>query len=296
MKIGFIGLGNMGEPMALNLIKKGHTVLVYDIIDEKLLIAEKKGCIKKDSVKSAVKDVDFVITMLPEGRHVKEAYLNNNGIINNISQKTILIDCSTIDIETTKVIGAAAFNKQINMLDAPVSGGTAGAEKGTLAFMVGGNKEVLSSCMQILSAMGKNIVHVGELGAGQAAKACNNMLLAISMVALGEAFTLAKNLGLKQKTFFEISSKGTGMSWAMLNHLPVKGIIDTAAANNEFKPGFAANMMLKDLSLAKAAADSVHFKTQLGSLTQAIYEKFVSKGGGDLDYSAVIKLIDGTQD
>ena len=296
MKIAFIGLGNMGEPMAINLIKKGHTVLAYDIIEEKLLIAEKKGCIKKDSIKSAVKDVDFVITMLPEGRHVKDAYLNNNGIINNISQKTILIDCSTIDIETTKSIGAAAFNKQINMLDAPVSGGTAGAEKGTLAFMVGGSQEVLSSCMQILSAMGKNIVHVGELGAGQAAKACNNMLLAISMVALGEAFTLAKNLGLKQKTFFEISSKGTGMSWAMLNHLPVKGIIDTAAANSEFKPGFAANMMLKDLSLAEAAADSVHFKTQLGSLTKAIYEKFVSKGGGNLDYSAVIRLIDGTQD
>ncbi|PPR30769.1 MAG: 3-hydroxyisobutyrate dehydrogenase [Alphaproteobacteria bacterium MarineAlpha9_Bin2] len=294
MKIAFIGLGNMGEPMASNLANAGYEVYAYDVMKQKTISAEKKGCIKKESLKSAVKGVDFVVTMLPEGRHVKEAYLTKEGIVNNASPGTILIECSTIDVETTKKVGEVALCKDLFMIDCPVSGGTSGAVNSTLTFMVGGNSETLKLSLPLLNVMGKKIVHVGELGSGQAAKACNNMLLGISMIALGEAFTLADKLGLDQKKLFQISSEGSGMSWAMLNHLPVSGIVDTAASNNNFKAGFAAHMMLKDLTLALSAADSTNFKCPIGSLTKSLYEKFVKSGGGSLDYSAIIKLINGT--
>lgn len=294
MKIAFIGIGNMGEPMAINLVKAGHEVYIYDVIKEKLITAVNNGCKEKGSIESCVKEVDFVITMLPEGKHVKEAYLGNDGIVNNVSEGTILIDCSTIDVESTKKIGVVASNKNLPMIDAPVSGGTIGAINSTLTFMVGGNSKALKLSMPLLNAMGKRIVHVGESGSGQVAKACNNMLLGISMVALSEVFTLADKIGLDQKKLFQISSEGSGMSWAMLNHLPVANIIDSAAANNNFKAGFASYMMLKDLRLAQSAAESVDFECPISSLTKSLFERFVNSGGGSLDYSAIIKLINGT--
>jgi len=292
MKIAFIGLGNMGGPMAANLVKAGYEVNSYDIIPERNISAEDKGCTRKDSIKSSVTDADFVITMLPEGIHVKESYLGSEGIVNNVSSNTLLIDCSTIDAETTKNLGKITLEKRIKMIDAPVSGGTFGAENATLTFMVGGTTDSLKSAQPLLNAMGKKIIHVGNLGSGQIVKACNNMLLAISQIALGEVFTLAEKLGVDQKKLFQVSSEGTGMSWAMLNHLPIPGIVQNSAANNDFKPGFAASMMLKDLQLARSAADSVNFDTQLGSLAESIYEKFIKSGRGNLDYSAIIKLVE----
>jgi len=294
MKIAFIGIGNMGEPMAINLLKANHTIFVYDIVRKKINRVEKEGCVYKESIKLAVKDADCVITMLPEGKHVKEAYLNEDGIINHTNRGSFLIDCSTIDVKTTKEIGIIAKNRNLSIIDAPVSGGTFGAENASLTFMVGGRVKDFKFSKPILSKMGKKIIHMGELGAGQITKACNNMLLGISMIALGEVFTLADKLGLDQKKLFKVSSKGTGMSWAMLNHLPVADIIKTAAANNEFKAGFAANMILKDLSIALSLADSVNLKTPAGALAKSLFERFVEEGGGDLDYSAVIKLINGT--
>jgi len=292
MKIAFIGLGNMGRGMALNLLKAGHEVNIYDINTNIIAQLSKKGCTGHINLINAVNDVSVVITMLPEGSHVREVFLGKTGIINNVQENTILIDCSTIDIESIKNVGEEALKNNMHIIDAPVSGGVVGADNGTLTFMVGGKEESFNLALPILNNMGKKIVHAGDLGAGQVAKICNNMILGISMIALGESFTMAKQLGLDQSKFFEISSKATGMSWAMLNHLPVADIIDTAAANNNFKPGFAASMMVKDLSLAQSAASSVNLETPFGALALEMYKKFINEGNGDLDYSAIIKLID----
>ena len=292
MKIAFIGLGNMGSGMALNLVKACHEVHIYDINTNTVDKLSKKGCIGHTNIISTVKEVSAVITMLPEGSHVREVFLGKTGVIENVKENTVLIDCSTIDIDSIKKVGKEAIKNNMHIIDAPVSGGIVGADNGTLTFMVGGREESFSLALPILNNMGKKIVHAGDLGAGQVAKICNNMILGISMIALGESFTMAKQLGLDQSKFFEISSKATGMSWAMLNHLPVADIIDTTAANNNFKPGFAASMMVKDLSLAQSAASSVNLKTPIGALALEMYKKFINEGNGDLDYSAIIKLID----
>ena len=292
MKIGFIGLGNMGSGMALNLVQANHEVNIYDINKDVIDDLSSKGCVGCSDIISAVKNRDVVITMLPEGTHVREVYLDKLGIIENSNENTLLIDCSTIDIESIKTVGAKANQNNMHIIDAPVSGGVVGADNGTLTFMVGGSEESFNLALPILNVMGKKVVHAGELGAGLAAKICNNMILGISMIGLSESFAMAKKLGLEQSKFFEISSKATGMSWAMLNHLPVADIIETAAANNYFKPGFAASMMVKDLSLAQAAATTVNLNTPLGSLALEMYKDFVSQGNGALDYSAIIKLIE----
>ena len=292
MKIGFIGLGNMGSGMALNLVKANQEVNIYDINKDVIDDLSEKGCIGCSDIISAVKNRDVVITMLPEGTHVREVYLDKLGVIENSNKNTLLIDCSTIDIESIKTVGAKANQNNMHIIDAPVSGGVVGADNGTLTFMVGGSEESFNLALPILNVMGKKVVHAGELGAGLAAKICNNMILGISMIGLSESFAMAKKLGLEQSKFFEISSKATGMSWAMLNHLPVADIIETAAANNYFKPGFAASMMVKDLSLAQSAATTVNLNTPLGSLALDMYKDFVSQGNGALDYSAIIKLIE----
>ena len=292
MKIGFIGLGNMGSGMALNLVKAKHDVHIYDLNKHIVDGLTKKGCIGCSDIINTVKDRDVIITMLPEGSHVREVYLGSSGIIENSNKKTLLIDCSTIDIESIKTVGIKANQYNMNIIDAPVSGGVVGADNGTLTFMVGGNEESFNLALPILNNMGKKVVYAGDLGSGLAAKISNNMILGISMIALSESFTMAKKLGLDQNKFFEISSKATGMSWAMLNHLPVADIIETAAANKGFKPGFAASMMVKDLSLAQASAASVNLNTPIGSLALDMYKDFVKQGNGDLDYTAIIKLIE----
>jgi len=292
MNIGFIGLGNMGKGMALNLAKAGHKVSVYDINTEAVNNLNSKGCVGCSDLLTAVSDVEVVISMLPEGSHVRDVYLSENGVIANANKDTLLIECSTIDINTIKNVGEIAINKGMRIIDAPVSGGIVGADNGTLTFMVGGSEINFNSALSILSDMGKNVIHAGELGAGLAVKICNNMILGTTMIALAESFTMAKKLGLDQKKFFEISSKATGMSWAMLNHLPVANIIETSAANNNFKPGFAAEMMLKDLSLAQNAADSVNISTPIGLKALDMYKEFINQGKGSLDYSAIIKLIE----
>ena len=292
MQIAFIGLGNMGIGMANNLVKANYEVNVYDINKNILESIKNKGFIIHNSIASAVKDVNVVITMLPEGQHVREVYISNDGVINNVKNNTLLIDCSTIDIASIKEVEKKANVKDLLLIDAPVSGGVVGADEGTLTFMVGGNEKSFKISLPILEKMGKKVVHAGELGSGQAAKICNNMILGTTMIALSESFTMAKKLGLDQKTFFEISSKATGMSWAMLNHLPVANIIETAAANNNFKPGFAAKMMVKDLSLAQSAASSVNLNTPLGRLVLDMYKDFIEEGHGELDYTAIIKKFD----
>jgi 3-hydroxyisobutyrate dehydrogenase len=292
MNIGFIGLGNMGKGMALNLVKAGHNVNVYDINTEVVSYLNSKGCVGCSDILTLVSDVEVVISMLPEGSHVRDVYLNENGVIAHANKDTLLIECSTIDINTIKNVGEIATNKGMRIIDAPVSGGIVGADNGTLTFMVGGSEINFNSALSILSDMGKNVIHAGELGAGLAVKICNNMILGTTMIALAESFTMAKKLGLDQKKFFEISSKATGMSWAMLNHLPVANIIETSSANNNFKPGFAAEMMLKDLSLAQNAADSVNISTPIGLKALDMYKEFINQGKGSLDYSAIIKLIE----
>jgi 3-hydroxyisobutyrate dehydrogenase len=292
MNIGFIGLGNMGKGMALNLVKAGHNVNVYDINTEVVSYLNSKGCVGCSDILTLVSDVEVVISMLPEGSHVRDVYLNENGVIAHANKDTLLIECSTIDINTIKNVGEIATNKGMRIIDAPVSGGIVGADNGTLTFMVGGSEVNFNSALLILSDMGKNVIHAGELGAGLAVKICNNMILGTTMIALAESFTMAKKLGLDQKKFFEISSKATGMSWAMLNHLPVANIIETSSANNNFKPGFAAEMMLKDLSLAQNAADSVNISTPIGLKALDMYKEFINQGKGSLDYSAIIKLIE----
>ena len=294
MKIAFIGLGNMGSGMASNLVKAAHEVHIYDINPEIIRHLNNKGFVIHQNLDTAVKDTDAVVTMLPEGKHVKEVYLSENGVINNVKENTILIDCSTIDIESIKEVGKEANINSLSIIDAPVSGGIVGAIKGNLTFMVGGTNDSFNLSLPILKNMGHKVIHAGELGAGQAAKICNNMILGISMIALGESFTMAKRLGLDQKKLSEISSKASGMSLAMLNHLPVAGIIETAAANVNFKPGFSASMMVKDLSLAQSAAKSVNLNTPIGSLALKMYKEFVGNGRGNLDYSAIIKMIDNS--
>ena len=292
MKIAFLGLGNMGKGMALNLLNANHEVHIYDVNAEAMSELEEYNFVTHNSIDDAVENVEVVITMLPEGKHVKDVYLGDKGVINNVKPNTILIDCSTIDMNSLREVEKKAKIEGLLILDAPVSGGVVGADNGTLTFMVGASEDEFNLISPLLLNMGKKVVHAGDVGAGQAAKICNNMILGTTMVALSESFTMAKKLGLDLNTFFEISSKATGMSWAMLNHLPVAGIIETAAANNNYKPGFAASMMLKDLTLAQDTASSVNLETPLGSLTQKLYKQFTESGNGELDYTAIIKMIE----
>ena len=238
-----------------------------------------------------MRGADAVITMLPAGKQVEEVFTGIGGVFQSAPPGTLLVDASTIDVDTARRLAGQAGAAGFAMLDAPVSGGVGGAEAGTLTFMVGGDAQAFESARTLLGAMGKKAVLAGGVGAGQAAKACNNMLLGISMIGLAEAFTLGERLGIKPETLFAISSAASGCSWAMLNHLPVPGIVETSAANREFEPGFAASMMLKDLGLAQEAATSTRTATPLGALAHALYAEFVEDGGGVLDYAAVIRLI-----
>lgn len=291
--IGFIGLGNMGGPMAANLVKAGHAVKGFDMAAASLDAAAANGIERAESARAAVEGAEVVVTMLPAGEHVVSVYTGDGGIVGAASSGALAIDCSTIDVASARAVHAAAQEAGLQMLDAPVSGGVAGAAGGTLTFMVGGADDAFARAKPLLEAMGKTIVHAGGPGNGQAAKVCNNMILGISMIALAEAFTMADKLGLEAQKLFDISSKASGSCWAMLNHLPVPGIVETAAANRDYKPGFAAAMMHKDLKLAQEAAAQAGVATPMGAEAAALYTMFVNAGNGGLDYSAIIKLIRG---
>jgi 3-hydroxyisobutyrate dehydrogenase len=292
-RIGFIGLGNMGLPMAQNLIKAGHEVEGVDLNPASIEKLKASGGVAVETPKIAAARCDVVVTMLPAGKHVREVYLGAGGIVENANPGTLLIDCSTIDVATSREVAAAAEARGLLMIDAPVSGGVGGAAAGTLTFMVGGSVQAFTRAQTILDKMGKTIVHAGGAGNGQAAKICNNMILGVSMIAVSEAFVLAEKLGLDAQKLFDISSKSSGQCWSMTSYCPVPGPVPASPANRDYKAGFTAAMMLKDLKLAQNAAKAADADTPLGADAANIYEQFVEAGEGPRDFSAVIRFIRG---
>jgi len=291
--IGFIGLGNMGLPMARNLVAAGHSVTGFDVVSEALEAARASGIEVAEDAAAAARVAEVAITMLPAGEHVRDVYLGAGQLLAAADPETLLIDSSTIDVATAREVHGAAGEAGLAMVDAPVSGGVSGAEAATVTFMVGGSDEAFAHAQPILSLMGRNILHAGGPGTGQAAKTCNNMILGISMIAVAEAFNLGEALGLEAERLFAISSKASGSCWAMLNHHPLPGIVESSAANRGYEPGFAAAMMHKDLKLSQAAAAQAGVATPLGAEAAALYTLFVNAGNGGLDYSGIIKLIRG---
>lgn len=289
--IGFIGVGNMGGPMARNLLKAGHKVKAFDLMPELVQKVVEAGGTKAASAQEAAQDVDAVISMLPAGKHVLSVYTGEKGILTAARPGTLFIDSSTIDVKSAREAIAAAEAKGMLMLDAPVSGGVAGAENAALTFMVGGTDAAFAKAKPILEAMGKKIVHAGGAGNGQVAKICNNMVLGISMIAVSEAFVMAEKLGLSAQAMFDIVSSSSGSCWALVNHCPVPGPVPTSAANRDYKPGFAAELMLKDLKLSQEAARSAGAQTPLGAEATALFSEYVQGGNGPSDYSGIIRMI-----
>jgi 3-hydroxyisobutyrate dehydrogenase len=289
-RVAFIGLGNMGGGMAANLAKAGHEVMAFDLSEQALARAEAKGCTIAESAEAAVADAEAVVTMLPAGKHVAEVYRKN--VLLNAPKSAILLDCSTIDVTTAKAVAGEAGFAGFDMVDAPVSGGIAAAEGGTLTFMVGGTAEAFEKARPFLEQMGKAVIHAGDAGAGQAAKICNNMLLGATMAATCEAFVLAQKLGLNPQTFFDISSKASGQSWSMTSYCPVAGVGPETPADRNYEGGFAAALMLKDMKLAMEAAAEAGAYTPMGGEAAELYQRFVDRGGAGKDFSALIKMID----
>ena len=290
-KIAFIGLGNMGIGMATNLVKAGHEVIAFDVSDKAKDAASSAGCTVVSEIKEAVKTVEVVIMMLPNGKIVRGVCAE---IIAEISSKTLVIDCSTIDVATAREMVAAAALKNIDMIDAPVSGGVGGASAGTLTFMCGGSEEAYLRAESYLNVMGKNIFHAGDAGNGQVAKICNNMLLGIHMIGTCEAFNLAEKLGLSAQKFYDISSTASGQNWSMTSYCPAPGPVESAPSNRNYEAGFTAAMMLKDLRLAQDAATTVSASTPLGSKSEAMYASMESANKDSLDFSGIMKLINGS--
>jgi 3-hydroxyisobutyrate dehydrogenase len=288
--LGFIGLGNMGGPMAANLVKTGEHVLGFDVVPASREAAARDGVTIVGNAPSTVEDADVVITMLPAGEHVLSVW---NDIVPKARQGTLFIDCSTIDVESARKAHKLAASYGIGTLDAPVSGGVGGAKAATLTFMVGGTDHAFGRGKPILERMGKRVVHCGEAGNGQAAKICNNMILGISMIAVSEAFVLGEKLGLSHQALFDVASASSGQCWSLTSYCPVPGPVPASPANNHYKPGFAAALMLKDLKLAREAAQSVKADTALGAQAAAIYERFASEGHSGDDFSAVINFVRG---
>lgn len=292
-RIGFIGLGNMGVPMALNLIKAGHDVSGFDVFPQGIEKLKAGGGKPGKDMQSLAADSEVVITMLPSGKEVRDVYLGDEGIIAKAKPGTLLIDSSTIDVESARDVAAAADAKGLAMLDAPVSGGVGGAQAGTLTFMVGGPDAAFAKAEPLLSVMGKNVVHAGGAGAGQAAKICNNMILGISMIAVSEAFVLAEKLGLDAQKLFDISSKSSGQCWSLTTYCPVPGPVPTSPANRDYQAGFTAAMMLKDLKLAQDAARGSGATTPLGAEAASLYGLYVGQGEGGRDFSGIVRFLRG---
>jgi 3-hydroxyisobutyrate dehydrogenase len=289
-RIAFIGLGHMGGGMAPNLAKAGHEVRAFDLVPEAVQQAQVAGCKAASSAADAVTDADVVITMLPAAKHVRAVY--HDDVAPNARPGTLLIDCSTIDVQSTLEVGEGLKELGFEFVDAPVSGGIAAAAGGSLTFMVGGSNEGFERTRPVLEPMAKAVIHAGRLGAGQAAKICNNMILGATMASTCEAFVLAQKLGLDPKVFFDISSKASGQSWSMTSYCPVPGVGPETPADRGYEGGFAAALMLKDLKLAAEAAGQVGAYTPMGAEAEELYQRFVDGGGGNKDFSAIITMID----
>ena len=284
-KIGFIGLGNMGSKMVINLLKANYEVIGYDINEKFIDQLIPNGLKKASSLKEVANDIDVIITMLPNGEIVEQVF---ECIINQLKPNTLFTDCSTIDVNKAKDLHKKCKEKKFLSLDAPVSGGVGGAENGTLTFMVGGNDEAYNLMSPLFEAMGKKSVLCGPASSGQAAKACNNMLLATTMIGVGEAFNLGSNLGLDSKTLFDILSTSTGSCWAINTYCPIEGVGPNSPADNNFKPGFSANLMLKDLTIALKAIENTNSLAPFGTNSQQNYQRMIDDNKGDLDFSAII--------
>ena len=288
--IAFIGLGNMGGPMAANLVKAGHKMIAFDLMEASRNQARADGAAIADSAASSVRGADVVITMLPAGKHVLAVW---NEVVPSMAKGALIVDCSTIDVESAKQAHALAAKHGVSSVDAPVSGGTGGAKGATLTFMCGGEDKAFAAAKPVLEKMGKKIVHCGGASAGQAAKICNNMILAVSMIAVSEAFALAEKLGLSHQALFDVVSTSSGQCWALTNYSPVPGLVPTSPANNDYKPGFASALMVKDLTLAQDAAKTAGAATPLGKHAQEIYKAFDAAGHGGLDFSGIIQHVRG---
>lgn len=291
--IAFIGLGNMGSGMCTNLIKAGYQVCVYDLSADAVSKAVELGARAADTIADAVTGAECIVTMLPAGPHVLEVYFGADGVAMHADDDAVFVDCSTIAVDHARDAAAQADAHGYAMIDAPVSGGVAAAAAGTLTFMVGGAAEAVQRARPVLNAMGKTIVHAGPSGNGQVAKIANNMLLGISMIATSEAFVLAEKLGLDAQTFFDISSNASGQNWSMTSYCPAPGPVPAAPSNNSYQPGFAVDMMLKDLRLASAAAKHAEADTALGDMALQTYEALSKAGHGAMDFSVIIKKLVG---
>tara|TARA_R110001583_G_scaffold178786_2_gene334802 strand:+ start:18774 stop:19691 length:918 start_codon:yes stop_codon:yes gene_type:complete len=292
-KIGFVGLGNMGGPMAANLIRAGHEVKVFDLSADAVKAAVEIGGTAAGSLAEVATDVEAIVTVLPAGKHVLAVYDGPDGILAHAATNTLVIDSSTIDVDAARKAAELAKARDMRPVDAPISGGVGGAKAGTLTFMVGGSEDAFASAEPILQAMGSNIIHAGDNGAGQAAKICNNMILGVSMIAVSEAFMLAKRLGVDAQKLFDISSKASGQCWSLTSYCPVPGPVPASPANRDYQAGFAVDMMLKDLKLAQQAAAGANATTPMGALAESLYAMYSAGGNGGRDFSAIVKMLDG---
>lgn len=288
-RVGFIGLGNMGGGMAANLARKGHDVRAFDLSADALAKAKEAGCLPVATAQDAVDGAEAIVTMLPAGTHVESVYAD--AVFPHAAPSAILIDCSTIDVATARRVAEAATLKGLVAVDAPVSGGIAAAQAGTLTFMVGGTGNAFERAQPFLADMGKTVIHAGGSGAGQAAKMANNMLLGATMIATCEAFRLAERLGLEAQTFYDIASVSSGQSWSMTSYCPVPGVGPETPADRDYQGGFAAALMLKDLRLAMQAAADAGAVTPLGAHATELYEAFVADGQGGTDFSGIIRTL-----
>ncbi len=286
--IGFIGLGNMGSPMAANLAKSGDHVVGFDVVAAARQVSAQSGIEIAPNAKAAVETADIVITMLPAGEHVRAVWTE---ILPAAKRGALFIDCSTIDVTSARAAHGLAADRGIASLDAPVSGGVAGAKAATLTFMVGGTADAFSRGKPILERMGKRVVHCGDAGNGQAAKICNNMILGASMIAVSEAFVLGEKLGLSHQALFDVASASSGQCWSLTSYCPVPGPVPASPANNGYKPGFAAALMLKDLKLAREAAAAVHARTAIGAHAAEIYDRYAAAGHSGSDFSGIINFV-----
>jgi 3-hydroxyisobutyrate dehydrogenase len=291
--VAFIGLGNMGGPMAKHLLEAGHSVTVFDLVPEACADLEGAGAAVADSAAAAVEAVDYVITMLPAGKHVRATYLgeNDDGLLSQLGTDVTVLDCSTIDADTAREVGRAARDRGIGFMDCPVSGGVAAATAGTLAFMCGGDAETFERAKAVLSGMGRNIFHAGPAGAGQVAKGCNNMLLAIHMIGTSEALEMGARHGLDPKVLSEIMLASSGRNWSLEVYNPYPGVMENAPASNDYRPGFMVDLMVKDLGLAMDIARTAGFDNPLGQLARDLYEEHQKAGNGQRDFSSILEML-----
>jgi 3-hydroxyisobutyrate dehydrogenase len=289
-KIGFIGLGNMGGPMAINLVKAGHEVRVFDLSPDAIATLVEAGATSVNAVEEVCESADFVVSMLPAGKHVKAIYTGENGLVDYLKKSTLVIDCSTIDAESAQFVGKALGEAGIKFVDAPVSGGVAGAAAGTLTFIVGGSTACFELANTILPTMGKNIYHAGDIGAGQVAKICNNMLLSILMAGTSEALQMGIDHGLDPKVLSEIMLNSSGRNWTLELYNPCPDVLENVPSSNGYKPGFMVDLMAKDLGLAQQAAQQTNSATPMGALAKNLYNLMQNQGKGAEDFSAIFKL------